>query len=70
MRPASVFSFIQLSNFRDKDDTLLDVMLHKMHEDGTEIGTGACVYFSDLGLRVAKMREGKITRIEVIRSIH
>ncbi len=54
----------------DKDDTLLDVMLHKMHEDGTEIGTGACVYFSDLGLRIAKMREGKITRIEVIRSIH
>ena len=54
----------------DKDDTLLDVMLNKMHEEGTEIGTGACVYFSDLGLRIAKMKEGKITRIEVIRSIH
>ena len=45
-------------------------MLNKMHEEGTEIGTGACVYFSDLGLRIAKMKEGKITRIEVIRSIH
>ena len=54
----------------DKDDTLLDVLLDKMHEDGMEIGTGACVYFSDLGLRIAKMKDGKITRIEVIRSIH
>lgn len=54
----------------DRDDTLLDVLLNKMHEDGTEIGTGACVYFSDLGLRIAKMKDGKITRIEVIRSIH
>ena len=54
----------------DKDDTLLDVLLDKMHEDGMEIGPGACVYFSDLGLRIAKMKDGKITRIEVIRSIH
>lgn len=54
----------------DKDDTLLDVLLGKMHEEGTEIGTGACVYYSDLCLRVAKMKNGKITRIEVIRSIH
>lgn len=54
----------------DKDDTLLDVLLTKMKEEEIEIGTGACVYFSDLGLRIAKMRDGKITRIEVIRSIH
>lgn len=54
----------------DPEDTLLDVLLAKMQEDGTETGTGACVYFSDLGLRIAKMKEGKITRIEVIRSIH
>ena len=26
--------------------------------------------FSDFGLRIAKVRDGKITRIEVIRSIH
>ncbi len=55
---------------QDHDDTLLDVLLHKMEEEGTEMGIGACVYFSDLGLRIAKITEGKITRIEVIRSIH
>ena len=54
----------------DEDDTLLDVLMHRMEEEGTEIGTGACVYFADLGLRVAKIKDGKITRIEVIRSIH
>ena len=52
------------------DDTLLDVLLQKLDEDGTEVGTGACAYFSGLGLRVAKIKDGKITRIEVIRSIH
>lgn len=55
--------------YSDKEDTLLDVLLHKMHEEDMEIGTGSCVYFKDVGLRIAKMREGKITRIEVIRSI-
>ena len=54
----------------DKDDTLLDVLLQKMEEDDTEPGTGACVYFTDLGLQIAKIKDGKITRIEVIRSIH
>lgn len=54
----------------DGDDTLRDVLLRKMKENGTEPGTGACVYFSDFGLRIAKMNDGKITRIEVIRSIH
>ena len=54
----------------DADDTLLDVLMHRMEEEGTEIGTGACVYFADLGLRIAKIKDGKIARIEVIRSIH
>lgn len=56
--------------YEDKDDSLLDVMLHKMEEEEIEIGTGACVSFSDIVLRIAKMHDGKISRIEVIRSIH
>lgn len=56
--------------YENPDDTLLDVLLHRMEEEGTTPGTGACVYFNDIGLRVAKMTDGKITRIEVIRSIH
>lgn len=53
----------------DADDTLLDVLVKKMEETDTEPGIGACVYFADVGLRIAKMKDGKITRIEVIRSI-
>lgn len=51
-------------------DTLLDVILAKFEEYETEIGVGASVYIGDVGLRVAKMRDGKITRIEVIHAIH
>ncbi|HIZ81693.1 MAG TPA: transporter [Candidatus Mediterraneibacter pullistercoris] len=56
--------------FNDRSDTLLDVLLRKMKEDDTEPGIGACAYFTDLALRIAKINNGKITRIEVIRSIH
>ena len=57
--------------YEDKDnDTLLDVVNRKFKEYDIETGVGACVYFSDCGLRVAKMHEGKISRIEVIRAIH
>lgn len=54
----------------EDDETLLDVILKKLTEDETEIGVGACTYFADFGLRIAKITDGKITRIEVIRSIH
>lgn len=56
--------------YNDREDTLLDVLLQKMEEEDTEPGTGACVYFADSGLRIDRIKEGKITRIEVIRSIH
>lgn len=54
----------------ENNETLLDVMMKKLAEDETEIGVGACTYFADFGLRIAKITDGKITRIEVIRSIH
>ena len=53
-----------------RDETLRDVLLKKLEEEGKSANTGSCVYFTDLGLRVAKITDGKITRIEVIRSIH
>lgn len=52
------------------DETLYDVILEKFQEEEVEIGVGACTYFSDCGLRVAKIYNGKISRIEVIRAIH
>ncbi len=53
----------------EDDETLLDVLLKKLKEDEIEIGVGVCTYFPKFGLRIAKITDGKITRIEVIRSI-
>ena len=53
----------------NENDTLGDLLMRKLEETGTEPGTGACVFFTDFGLRIDKMKDGKITRIEVIRSI-
>ena len=53
----------------NENDTLRDLLMRKLEETGTEPGTGACVFFTDFGLRIDKMKDGKITRIEVIRSI-
>lgn len=51
-------------------ETLLELITSKFEEFDTETGVGACVYIGDVGLRVAKMHEGKISRIEIIRAIH
>lgn len=51
-------------------ETLLDIITDKFEEFHTEIGVGACVYIGNVGLRVAKMHEEKISRIEVIYAIH
>lgn len=53
----------------EDNETLLDVVTKKMGEEDTEIGVGACTYYQNFGLRIAKITDGKITRIEVIRSI-
>ena len=52
------------------NETLLDVMLRKMEEYDIEIGGDACVYLQGFALKVAKIRDGKISKIEVIRSVH
>ncbi len=54
----------------EDNETLGDILTKKFEEEEIEIGVGACTYFSDFGLRVAKMHEGKISRIEVIHAIH
>lgn len=53
----------------EDNETLLDVITKKMEEEETDMGVGACTYYQNFGLRIAKITDGKITRIEVIRSI-
>ena len=53
----------------EDEQTLCDVIKSRFEAEKTEIGVGACTYYDDFGLRVAKMHNGEISRIEVIRSI-
>ena len=54
----------------EDNQTLRDVLHKRFEEEQTEIGVGACTYFDNFGLRVAKMHNGDISLVEVIRSIH
>ena len=54
----------------EDNQTLRDVLHKRFEEEQTEIGVGACTYFDHFGLSVAKMHNGDISRVEVIRSIH
>ena len=54
----------------EDNQTLRDVLHKRFEEEQTESGIGACTYFDNFGLRVAKMHNGDISRVEVIRSIH
>ena len=54
----------------EADDTLSNVLLRHLAEQNITPRVGACYYFHDCGLRVAKLHDGKISRIQVIRAIH
>ena len=54
----------------EDEQTSYDVITKRFEQENTEIGVGASTFFDNFGLRVAKMHNGKISRIEVIRSIH
>lgn len=53
----------------EKDDTLEDVILREVEERDLEVGVGLCIYYPGFALRVAKIKDHVITRVEVIRSI-
>lgn len=54
----------------EDNETLGEVMARKLEEDEQELDVGACTYFSDFGLRIAKITNGEITQVEVIRSLN
>ncbi|KHD16519.1 phosphate-starvation-inducible PsiE family protein [Clostridium butyricum] len=55
--------------FDDKDETLEDIVLREIEARNLEIGTGVCIYYPGFALRIAKIKNNIITRVEVIRSI-
>lgn len=52
-----------------KGETLEEVILNEIEERKLELGTGLCIYYSGFALRIAKMKNHEITRVEIIRSI-
>ena len=55
--------------YEEDTATLRDILEESLKKGETDIGVGACAYYSNCGLRVAKMHNGKISRIEVIHAI-
>lgn len=54
----------------EKIDTLEDVIFSEIEKRKLEIGTGTCIYYKGFALKIAKInKDGKITRVEVIKSI-
>lgn len=53
----------------NNDETLEEVILKEIDKRNLELGTGLCIYYPGFALRVAKIKEHAITRVEVIRSI-
>lgn len=51
------------------DETLEDVIMSEIDKRNLTLGTGLCIYYSGFALRIAKMRNHEIVRVEVIRSI-
>lgn len=69
-RAKSVNKILGVEIPHNEGDTLEKVFLEKATEFNVEVAEGACIYFHDCGIRIHKMNNGKITRIEVIRAIH
>lgn len=53
----------------NKEDTLEDIILKEIEARKLELGTGVCIYYPGFALRVAKITNNVVTRVEVIRSI-
>ena len=55
--------------YKNKEDTLEDVLLKEIEDRKLELGTGVCIYYPGFALKVEKVKNNIITRVEVIRSI-
>lgn len=52
-----------------KGETLEEVILNEIEERKLELGVGLCIYYSGFALRIAKMKNHEVTRVEIIKSL-
>lgn len=69
-RVKSINTLLGINIPYENNDRLMDVLIRSLEAENQVPRVGACAYFTDVGLRVAKLHNEKISRIEVIRSIH
>ncbi|NME81814.1 phosphate-starvation-inducible PsiE family protein [Clostridium sp. SM-530-WT-3G] len=50
-------------------ETLEEVILKEVEKRNIKLGTGVCIYYSDFALKIAKMKNHEVTRVEVIKSL-
>ena len=53
----------------ENHETLEDVILKEVEKRNIKLGTGVCIYYPDFALKIAKMKNHEITRVEVIKSL-
>lgn len=63
-------NFISGTNIpEEKTKMLRDVISEKLREEDKNVAIGACVYYKDCALRVDSMKQGVVTRVEVIKNL-
>lgn len=51
------------------NETLEEVILQEVEKRNIKLGTGVCIYYLGFALKIAKMKNNEITRVEVIRTL-
>ena len=63
-------NFISGTNIPEEKTKLLrDVISEKLQDEGKNVSIGACVYYKDCALRVDNVKQGVVTRVEVIKNL-
>lgn len=55
--------------YENKEDTLEDIILKEIKSRKLDLGTGLCIYYSGFALKIERIKENVITRVEVIHFI-
>ena len=56
--------------YENKEDTLEDIILYEVESRNLELGVGLCIYYPGFALKVEKIKNNVITRVEIIRSMN
>lgn len=66
VKMANVLARVNLDS--DKQELMRDYMVRHLREEEKSVAIGSSIYFKDVALRVDSMKDGRITRVEIIKS--